>query len=126
MADSTSAQAPTGWYPNPDDAAQDRLWDGEKWTDNVRPRQTPAPGVLKERAPTFVIAVVGFWLALAAVVFGGTAQLVVLNLGLAVAGLVLGIIAVTRAGRPKTMAIWAICLGGVGLLVTVGVATIPS
>jgi hypothetical protein len=117
MTNPNSSKAPTGWYPNPDDETQDRLWDGEGWTNRTRPRETPAPPAVKERAPRFVIAVVGFWLALAGLVLSPAGPIVGLNIGLLLAGLVLGIIAVTRHGRPKTMAIWAICLAGLGLIV---------
>jgi hypothetical protein len=38
------AMAPAGWYPNPDDGAQVRWWNGQAWTDTTQPRvEAPAP-----------------------------------------------------------------------------------
>lgn len=35
---------PRGWYDNPEHPGQERWWDGETWTERVRPKsQTPAP-----------------------------------------------------------------------------------
>jgi uncharacterized RDD family membrane protein YckC len=37
--------APSGWYPDPASAAQERYWDGWQWSRNTRPRahSTPQP-----------------------------------------------------------------------------------
>lgn len=32
---------PANWYPNPADPAQVRWWDGQKWTDTVKPEVSP-------------------------------------------------------------------------------------
>ncbi len=32
-----------GWYDDPEDATQLRYWDGSRWTDERRPRETPPP-----------------------------------------------------------------------------------
>lgn len=32
-----------GWYPDPSNGASERLWDGNTWTDNVRPKTPAAP-----------------------------------------------------------------------------------
>ena len=29
------SNVPAGWYPNPDNPAQLRLWDGTQWTDQI-------------------------------------------------------------------------------------------
>ncbi|WP_460665987.1 RDD family protein [Kribbella swartbergensis] len=34
---------PAGWYDDPEDQSQQRYWDGNKWTDDRRPRQGPPP-----------------------------------------------------------------------------------
>ena len=43
-----STTPPAGWYPDPEDAAQVRYWDGQQWTDhrapaNQQPQQQAAP-----------------------------------------------------------------------------------
>jgi uncharacterized RDD family membrane protein YckC len=35
--------APSGWYPDPASAAQERYWDGWQWSRNTRPRAHSAP-----------------------------------------------------------------------------------
>lgn len=37
------ADAPKGWYPNPEDPLTERWWDGYRWTDATRPASPPAP-----------------------------------------------------------------------------------
>ena len=32
-------KAAPGWFPDPNDPAAERLWDGDQWTANTRPRQ---------------------------------------------------------------------------------------
>ncbi len=32
-----SDQAPSGWYPDPEDSSQQRYWDGSAWTDHRAP-----------------------------------------------------------------------------------------
>lgn len=38
---------PMGWYPDPAGSEQERYWDGERWTRNLRnpPDPQPHPGV---------------------------------------------------------------------------------
>lgn len=36
-------QPPANWYPDPQQPAQLRYWDGVQWTSHVAPGQTPAP-----------------------------------------------------------------------------------
>jgi uncharacterized RDD family membrane protein YckC len=42
--------APSGWYPDPVNAAQERYWDGWQWSRNTRPR-AGAPGAGYGQAP---------------------------------------------------------------------------
>jgi Protein of unknown function (DUF2510) len=35
---------PAGWYPDPEDAAQQRYWDGAQWTEHVAPATAPEAG----------------------------------------------------------------------------------
>ncbi len=44
-----SEQTPSGWYPDPEDASQQRYWDGAAWTEHRAPAAHPqqpqiAPG----------------------------------------------------------------------------------
>lgn len=34
---------PAGWYPNPYDRSTERYWDGQNWTDHLRPVAPPPP-----------------------------------------------------------------------------------
>jgi hypothetical protein len=34
---------PAGWYDDPEQAGQQRFWDGTRWTDDRRPAGPPAP-----------------------------------------------------------------------------------
>jgi uncharacterized RDD family membrane protein YckC len=36
--------APSGWYPDPVNPAQERYWDGWQWSRNTRPTEHPASG----------------------------------------------------------------------------------
>jgi len=50
---------PAGWYPDPDDAALQRYWDGEQWTGDRTPA-TPAPAAATgEQAATGDLAATG-------------------------------------------------------------------
>src|SRR4029450_9686829 len=42
--------APSGWYPDPVNPAQERYWDGWQWSRNTRPR-TDSPSVSYRQAP---------------------------------------------------------------------------
>lgn len=35
--------APASWYDNPDDSTTERWWDGEAWSDQVRPKRAAVP-----------------------------------------------------------------------------------
>jgi len=37
------SEIPAGWYPNPDNPSQLRLWDGKAWTDEVQGTITEQP-----------------------------------------------------------------------------------
>lgn len=56
-ASSAPATPPAAWYPDPADAARERWWDGQGWTDHVRLR-TVAPTV--PIAPPAPIATVAY------------------------------------------------------------------
>lgn len=34
---SSSSSTPSGWYPDPQNASQERYWDGSTWSDQTRP-----------------------------------------------------------------------------------------
>lgn len=49
---------PAGWYPDPEQAGQQRYWDGQQWTDDQAPGSQPPP-VKKSGIPTWVKALIG-------------------------------------------------------------------
>lgn len=57
MESSGGAPGP-GWYPDPNDPATNRYWDGAKWTDSRAPRQLPgtAAGEKEQEATGVIIA----------------------------------------------------------------------
>ena len=38
-------QQPAGWYPDPQNAGQQRYWDGSQWTEQTAPAAAPATAV---------------------------------------------------------------------------------
>jgi hypothetical protein len=44
----SDVQTPAGWYPDPEDPAQLRYWDGTAWTDHRHPAEPVAPVVPTE------------------------------------------------------------------------------
>lgn len=42
---------PEGWYPNPDNAEQQRWWDGQQWTEHVAVGAPMAPGYEQQTPP---------------------------------------------------------------------------
>ncbi len=38
-----SDQTPAGWYPDPENSAQQRYWSGSEWTDSYAPQGQPPP-----------------------------------------------------------------------------------
>ncbi len=47
----TNTSTPAGWYPNPDNATQLRLWDGERWTDQVQASISEQPDAAIGQGP---------------------------------------------------------------------------
>jgi uncharacterized RDD family membrane protein YckC len=43
LGDALAVSYPAGWYDDPEDQSQQRYWDGNRWTDDRRPRQGPPP-----------------------------------------------------------------------------------
>lgn len=55
-----SNQTPAGWYPDPDNGAQQRYWNGMVWTDNYAPAAGAQPQPPKKGGvPTGVKALIG-------------------------------------------------------------------
>jgi uncharacterized RDD family membrane protein YckC len=42
--------APSGWYPDPVNPANERYWDGWQWSRNTRPSEAPAPSAPPQAA----------------------------------------------------------------------------
>jgi hypothetical protein len=47
----SDAQAPAGWFPDPEDPAQLRYWDGTAWTEHRHPAEPAAPEPAAAAAP---------------------------------------------------------------------------
>ena len=57
-----SEQTPSGWYPDPDNSAQQRYWNGTEWTDDYAPAaapQAPPQPPKKGGVPTGVKVLIG-------------------------------------------------------------------
>jgi hypothetical protein len=123
MEEQTSQGQPPGWYPDPNDAATQRYWDGNDWTENRAPAQATAQA--KTNGLSIAALVLGilwlYWIgSVLALVFGymGKKQIdesggMQTGRGMAVAGIVLGWIGV------GTLVLFLV-------LLAVGVATSPS
>lgn len=44
---------PAGWYPDPENAGQQRYWDGNAWTDNFAPGTVAAPAAAGTKKPIY-------------------------------------------------------------------------
>jgi hypothetical protein len=75
--------AAAGWYPDPDDPAQDRYWDGKAWTAHRSPRTwlpgSEATGDSGRATTSLVLGVIsllmcGFFTGIPAMVLGRRAQ----------------------------------------------------
>ena len=60
--------SPAGWYPDPQLAATQRFWDGNRWTEQVAP--LPPPGQAAEKEKLDVLAIVLAVIPLIGVVAG--------------------------------------------------------
>lgn len=136
MSTPTMRQIPAGWYPNPNQPGQERRWDGNAWTSDVRGPQAPAapvpgdwmsaPAGAPPWAPTGygaadknTPATVGLTLGILSVV--GTPLI-------GIVGFVYSIMGLNRsktlalAGRGaigRTKSIWGIVLASIGLVWTI-------
>jgi hypothetical protein len=126
MEEQASQGQPPGWYPDPNDAATQRYWDGTDWTENRAPGASQAAAAqAKTNGFSIAALVLGilwlYWVgSVLALVFGymGKKQIdeaggMQTGRGMAVAGIVLGWIGV------GTLVVFLV-------LVLVGVATSPS
>jgi hypothetical protein len=124
MTQPVQSSAPTGWYSDPESPDQERLWDGQAWTDNRRPRpQGGSEATERVKRPPFVLARVAFWLAVGGLILSSLTRQLGLDIAVLLAALVVGIVALTRKNRPRAMAIWAICLAAFGIVAGISLAT---
>lgn len=65
--DAPSPAAAAGWYPDPDQAATQRYWDGTGWTDQRAPTAEPEPKASTANLIPFGIACLGTVVAVVAV-----------------------------------------------------------
>jgi len=50
---SVAEPTPAGWYPDPDNAGQQRYWDGSAWTENFAPAAPAAPAAAGAKKPLY-------------------------------------------------------------------------
>ncbi|HXR44411.1 MAG TPA: DUF2510 domain-containing protein [Pseudolysinimonas sp.] len=89
-----------GWYPDPENAAGERWWNGSGWSDHRRPATAPVPGPAPATAPpAYVPAPIGPRNTMATLGFVFALGGIIINLaGLtALAGAILSIIGLRRA-----------------------------
>lgn len=55
---SSKPKASAGWYPHPTMAATRRYWDGEAWTENIAPMDSPPPAATRQDPSKILGAVV--------------------------------------------------------------------
>lgn len=111
-----------GWFPDPEDAAQLRYWDGQGWTDQRSPAQPAAPQYPQypaappqygtPYAPGQDVPNESNTLSIIGIVCGAIAFLFCPPL-FGLAGLILGGIALSKKER---LAPWALGVSGAGLV----------
>jgi peptidoglycan/LPS O-acetylase OafA/YrhL len=132
----TSQQTPPGWYPDPNDAGQQRYWDGNQWTDNYSPAAAAAgPAAAGALAPLWwgapaavgllVLGAIGPWATVDIAALGQSASasegglesdgVITLILGL-IGG---GLLGLWRAQRARWQAIVTAVLGALAVLVAI-------
>ena len=103
-----STSTPANWYADPQAVGQERWWDGQAWTDHVRP--AAAPQLAYGHQP---VAKQGNGFSIAAIVLGAIAVLFI-PLLFGVVGLILGAVAKSRG---ESMAKTGMIVAGVGMAV---------
>ncbi|WP_306913355.1 MULTISPECIES: DUF2510 domain-containing protein [unclassified Arthrobacter] len=112
---------PAGWYPQPDNPAVLRWWDGSGWTDQTKPAAQTVPAA-KPR-PKFGLAVTAAALTLVGLVgspLGFVAGLVL------IAAVVFAIVALAKRQRLKGLAIASLFIAPIMLIVTISLASSPT
>jgi hypothetical protein len=114
---------PPGWYPDNYDASLQRWWDGTEWTPHTAPAASPYQVAQTQAASSGSNALATVGMVLSICSFAGLLYAPLLLLALA--GIVIGIIALARARRyaperrHRGQAIAAIIVGAASLIVTV-------
>ncbi|MEX2501395.1 MAG: CD225/dispanin family protein [Trueperaceae bacterium] len=118
-----SETPPAGWYPDPQDATQQRYWDGSAWTEHTAggTAQAPTAAAPATAASSADAPSTWTWQSIVATILccAPIAVAGALNAGRAEAALKAGdrAAAVQHARRARTWTLWAI---GVGLAFWVG------
>ncbi len=122
MSTSTTSQIPPGWYPNQTEPGQERWWDGDTWTSDVRAaRQSPdvpAPGSWMSSPPQAPVSV---GMSAMTPYSGAPTGIAMHGTGFAVTSMILGILALVFSFIPFVnaltfpLAVVALPLGGIAM-----------
>lgn len=106
---------PAGWYPDANDRAVERYWDGQAWSDRTRPH-TDAP-TAKPRSNA--LGIVALAVSVLGFVFACVPGALVIGWIMLPIAFVLGIVAVVLRGKSKWAGLTAIIVAVVGTIVGV-------
>lgn len=112
----TTVDSPdAGWYPDPENAAQLRWWNGSEWTDQVAPQIVNSPQERQNHSNP--VGAIGFSLALVGTVLACFPSTMAFGWVLLITALILAIIGTALPGRTKGLSITGLVLSIVGTFI---------
>lgn len=126
MDSGAMSSVPAGWYADPQGNPVDRYWDGEAWTEQSRPRMTPV-----SRGGPMVVGASRNGMGTAALVMG-ILGILILPIVFSLLAIIFGSVGIGRVNRGeatnKGVAVTGLVLGIIGMILglLVGVALLAS